>query len=190
MLTIPNLILGSQSPRRRQLLAELNLPFEVMVRPTDEIVPVGVTAEEAALAIAKEKILAFNELLETHTIITADTIVVLGEEVIGKPMDRVDAIQMISKLVGNKHTVMTAVCIAHHGEIHAFVEKTNVYFAHLSEEEIAYYVDTYQPYDKAGAYGVQEWLGMTTITHIEGDFYNVMGLPVSRLYAKLKQICQ
>lgn len=182
------IILGSQSPRRQELLGALGIPFDVIVRPTDEAILPNMSPLEAVAYIAENKGLAFLDKKETHIIITSDTIVVLNEEIIGKPVDEADAIRMLSLLSGNMHFVYTAVCILYQNQKVSFVEQTKVFFRELSPEEINYYVKTYKPFDKAGSYGVQEWLGMTAITKIEGDFYNVMGLPVSRVWRELKGI--
>lgn len=181
-------ILGSQSPRRQALLGSLGIQFDVIVRPTDEAILPNMSPLEAVTYIAENKAVAFLEEKESHIIITSDTIVVLNEEIIGKPTDEADAIRMLSLLSGNVHVVYTAVCILYQSKKISFVEQTKVFFRELSPEEISYYVKTYQPFDKAGSYGVQEWLGMTAITKIEGDFYNVMGLPVSRVYASLASL--
>ncbi|MBX7240944.1 MAG: Maf family protein [Bacteroidia bacterium] len=180
-------ILGSQSPRRQELLAALNIPFEIIVRPTDEHIPEGASPEEAVAYIARQKAAVFTDLKDSHLIITADTIVVLGEEIIGKPADEAEGIQILRKLSGQEHIVMTGVCILYQDKKIEFVEKTSVFFRELPDTEIIHYLRTYKPYDKAGAYGVQEWIGMTAITRMEGDFYNVMGLPVSRLYLTLNE---
>ncbi len=181
-------ILGSQSPRRKQLLTALDIPFEVIVRPTDEHIPDGYSPEDAVLYIAREKANAFLDMSMDYLIITADTIVVLEDEIIGKPIDEADGIRMLKKLSGKKHEVLTAVSILFQEKHIEFVEKTAVFFRELSDTEIIHYLRTYKPYDKAGAYGVQEWIGMTAITKIEGDFYNVMGLPISRLYLTLNEL--
>jgi septum formation protein len=182
------LILGSQSPRRSQLLAALGIPFEVIVRNTDESILPGMSPTEAVLHIAEQKAAVFQDKIQENIVITADTIVVLGDTIIGKPKDEADAVRMLKALSKNQHTVHTAVCILYKDKKISFVESTNVFFRELREAEIRHYIQTYQPYDKAGAYGVQEWIGMTAITHIQGDFYNVMGLPVSKLYLHLSNM--
>ncbi|MFN0201489.1 MAG: Maf family protein [Bacteroidia bacterium] len=184
--TVP-LILGSQSPRRKQLLAELRLPFEIIVRPTEETVAENLSPAEVVQQIATEKAAAFADLAAHSLIITADTIVVQGNTILGKPKDAEDAFAMLTALSGTLHEVMTAVCLYHQGKMTSFVETTKVFFRAFTPEEIRDYIATYQPFDKAGSYGVQEWAGMTGIHRLEGDFYNVMGLPVCRLYQALKE---
>lgn len=182
-------ILGSQSPRRHELLSALGVQFEIMIRPTEETIPEGASPEQAVLAIAQKKADAFEDIKEHYIVITADTIVVLGEKIIGKPTDEAEGVQVLSALSGKCHEVMTAVCIVHGATQISFVERTKVYFRNLSPTEIIFYLKNYEPYDKAGGYGVQDWLGMTAITRIEGDFYNVMGLPVSKVYQHLNAFC-
>lgn len=186
-------ILASQSPRRKQLLQWAEIPFEVMVSDTDESYPPGLKATEVAVHIAKNKALAIQHLLDEKkdagkTIIAADTIVVLNEEVIGKPKDREDAIAILKKLSGQKHEVTTGVVILSPGKETAFADTTTVEFHPLTEEQVAFYVDKYKPYDKAGAYAIQEWIGVIGIRSIQGDFYNVMGLPVSRVVQELEKL--
>lgn len=174
------IILASQSPRRRELLHLAEIPFEVIVADTDESYPEGLSFEETAIHIAKNKALAVKAKAgEEKIILAADTIVVCDEKIIGKPADREDAISILSKLSGNTHRVTTGVCILRAGEEILFADTTTVSFHKLSHEQIVYYVDKYKPYDKAGAYAIQEWIGAAGIKKIEGDFYNVMGLPVS-----------
>ena len=181
------IILASQSPRRKQLLEWAEIPFEVMVKETDETYPAGLSTEEIAVHIAKNKALAVQAIHGTaKPILAADTIVVLEEVVIGKPKDREDAIAILTSLSGKKHRVITGVVILNNsGEI-AFADTTEVEFHSLTEEQIIFYVDKYKPYDKAGAYAIQEWIGVIGIKSVKGDFYNVMGLPVSRVVAALE----
>jgi septum formation protein len=185
-------ILASQSPRRKQLLAWADLSFEVIVSEADETYPEEMGVEEVPVHIAKHKALAVQEKiakeLTAHQgkwIIAADTIVVLDNEIIGKPVDREDAIKILTKLSGKKHRVITGVCLIKDQESQSFSETTMVHFHTLTLEQITYYIDQYQPYDKAGAYGIQDWIGVVGIQGIEGDFYNVMGLPVSKLLSYL-----
>jgi septum formation protein len=185
-------ILASQSPRRKQLLEWADLSFEVIVSASDETYPQDMEVEEVPVHIAKHKALAVQEKIEKELtahqgkwIIAADTIVVLGNEIIGKPVDREDAIKILTKLSGKKHRVITGVYLMKGQEIHSFSETTMVHFHPLTEDQIDYYVDQYQPYDKAGAYGIQDWIGVVGIQGIDGDFYNVMGLPVSKLLTYL-----
>ena len=185
-------ILASQSPRRKQLLAWADLSFEVIVSEADETYPKEMAVEEVPVHIAKHKALAVQEKIEKELtahqgkwVIAADTIVVLDNEIIGKPVDREDAIKILTKLSGKKHRVITGVYLIKGEESQFFSETTMVHFHPLTVDQIAYYVDQYQPYDKAGAYGIQDWIGVVGIQGIEGDFYNVMGLPVSKLLTYL-----
>lgn len=176
------LILASQSPRRKQLLEWAEIPFRVEVIPTNESFPAEMEMETVPVHIARQKAMAVQEKLGTgHTVLAADTIVVLENEVIGKPTDRVEAIDTLRRLSGRTHRVITGVTIRRGEEEIAFAEITKVSFHPLSSEQIVYYVDKHQPYDKAGAYAIQEWIGVIGISGIEGDFYNVVGLPVSRV---------
>lgn len=184
------IILGSQSPRRKELLSSLDLDFEVVVREIDESIPIGLLAEDAAEYIAMEKVKAFAEpsFLE-HIVITADTVVVDGEgTALGKPKDVDEARMVLSGLSGKSHCVYTGVALAYRGEIKSFTSETIVRFRTLDREEIEYYLDKYKPYDKAGSYGIQEWIGRIGVDAIEGSFENVVGLPTSRLYEELKRI--
>ena len=186
-------ILASQSPRRKQLLEWAEIPFEIIVSDADESYPSGLMMDEVAIFIAKNKALAVLALLnkknnDNHIIIAADTIVVLNDEVIGKPTDREDAITILKKLSGQKHKVITGVVILSGEKEIAFADATEVEFHTLTEEKIEFYVDKYKPYDKAGAYAIQEWIGVIGIKSIKGDFYNVMGLPVSRLVQELQKL--
>jgi septum formation protein len=185
-------ILASQSPRRKQLLAWADLSFEVIVSEADETYPKEMAVEEVPVHIAKHKALAVQEKIEKELtahqgkwIIAADTIVVLENEIIGKPVDREDAIKILTQLSGKKHRVITGVYLIKGQESQSFSETTTVHFHPLTMDQIVYYVDQYQPYDKAGAYGIQDWIGVVGIQGIEGDFYNVMGLPVSKLLTYL-----
>jgi septum formation protein len=185
-------ILASQSPRRKQLLAWADLSFEVIVSEADETYPKEMAVEEVPVHIAKHKALAVQEKIDKELtahqgkwIIAADTIVVLENNIIGKPVDREDAIKILTQLSGKKHRVITGVYLIKGQESQFFSETTTVHFHPLSMDQIVYYVDQYQPYDKAGAYGIQDWIGVVGIQGIEGDFYNVMGLPVSKLLTYL-----
>jgi len=182
------LILASASPRRRKLLADADLDFEI-AEPyeVEENFPADMPAHEVPAYLAGLKSAAYpNELGPRDILITADTVVILDQKVIGKPADREDAVRMIGELSGKRHEVVTAVMIRIAERSEVFSAQSHVYFRELSLEEIEYYVDKYRPYDKAGAYGIQEWIGCTAIERIEGSFYNVMGLPVQMLYTRLK----
>lgn len=181
------IILASQSPRRKQLLEWAEVPFEIVVRETDERFPPGLTPDEVAIYIARNKAIAVQRSLNgQRTIVAADTIVVLGDNIIGKPVHREDAVSILLALSAEKHRVITGVVIRKGDEEVAFADTTDVEFHNLSVSEIEFYVDKYKPYDKAGAYAIQEWIGVVGIKSINGDFYNVMGLPVSRVVKELK----
>ena len=177
-------VLASQSPRRKQLLEWAEVDFEIIVEPTEETYPAELSPEEIAIHIAQQKMAAVRSKTD-RTIIAADTIVVLGIEIIGKPKDREDAITILQKLSGQHHKVITGVVINGKGMETKFADVTDVEFHPLTKEQVSFYVDKYQPYDKAGAYAIQEWIGVVGIKRINGDFYNVMGLPVSRVVQAL-----
>ncbi len=181
------IVLASGSPRRKMLLEWAEIPFEVIVSDVDESFPIGTHPADAALLIAKNKNSAVYNQLNTSSpdservIISADTIVVLGDEIIGKPNDHDHAIETLRKLSGQKHAVMTAVVMKCSSKEISFVDTTYVTFNDLTEDQITHYVTTYKPFDKAGSYAIQEWIGVVGIKSIDGDFYNVMGLPISRV---------
>ena len=182
------IILASQSPRRKQLLEWAEVHFEIIVKETDESYPDDLSVEEIAVHIARNKALAVQQSNTISIpILAADTIVVLNNRVIGKPKDRTDAINILTDLSGQKHQVITGVVIRHNNKEVAFADKTEVKFHALTKEQIEFYIDKYKPYDKAGAYAIQEWIGVIGIQSINGDFYNVMGLPVSRVIKALKE---
>ncbi len=209
-----HIILGSASPRRKELLAELDLTFEVDARTNfEERIPEGLSCEEIPRYLAEGKSRGFHRPLEPdELLITADTLVFLGTEALGKPRDREDAVRMLRELSGKAHTVTTGVCIrtgsplspdspgcpdfsglsgapglSGSPSMESFTDTSLVHFAELTDADIAYYVDRYKPYDKAGAYGIQEWIGAAAITRIEGSYYNVMGLPTAPLWSHLKK---
>lgn len=181
------IVLASASPRRQDLLAHLGLEFKVEVRPVIEEYPSSLRGEEIALYLSELKANAFEQdfFKEGNLLITADTVVCLGEKVLGKPTNRDAAVSTLSELSGKKHCVITAVSIRSLDKQSNFSVSTDVYFKSLRQDEIMHYVDFFKPYDKAGAYGIQEWIGYIGIEKINGSFYNVMGLPVSRLYEEL-----
>ena len=186
--TSKKMILASQSPRRKQLLEWAEIPFEIIIQSTDESYPNNLSVEEIAIHIARNKALAVLQVTQANIpVLAADTIVVLNNEVIGKPVNRADAIDILNKLSGQQHTVITGVVIRHGEKEIAFADATEVEFHQLTLEQIEFYVDKYQPYDKAGAYAIQEWIGVVGIKSVKGDFYNVMGLPVSRVVQALLQ---
>lgn len=186
-MIMAGVVLASQSPRRKQLLEWAEVDFEIIVEPTEETYPEGLTPEEVAIHIARQKAAAVRNRTD-KIIVAADTIVVLGEEIIGKPKDRDDAIAILEKLSGAHHKVITGVVIDSRGNEVAFADVTDVEFHPLTTKELSFYVDKYKPYDKAGAYAIQEWIGVVGIKRINGDFYNVMGLPVSRVVQALNPL--
>lgn len=184
------LLLASKSPRRRQLLGEMGYPIEFISLDVDEHVPAGTPVADTAELLARRKAEACpKERIGDETIlVAADTIVALDNHVLGKPADRNQALAMLRSLSGKRHAVYTGVCLRTSDKTISFTEKTDVFFRPLSEGELAYYVDNYRPYDKAGAYGIQEWIGMVGISRIKGCYYNVMGLPVAKVYEHLRQL--
>lgn len=187
------IILASQSPRRKQLLEWAGVPFEIIVKTTDENYPSELNVEEVPIHIARQKAIEVKKYLneknhifyDDKPILAADTVVVLDSRIIGKPQNREDAVSILTSLSGKTHRVITGVVIMHEKGETAFSDITSVEFHPLTQKQIEFYVDKYQPYDKAGAYAIQEWIGVTGIKSINGDFYNVVGLPVSRVVQAL-----
>jgi septum formation protein len=185
------IVLASQSPRRKQLLEWAEVDFDIMIRETDETWPEGLPVEEIPVYISRQKALAvrstdlFKRYEGNIPVLAADTIVVLDNQVLGKPVDREHAIEMLKALSGRKHKVVTGVVIISDEKEITFSDVTEVDFHPIAEEDLIYYVDTYEPFDKAGAYAIQEWIGVIGIRSVVGDFYNVMGLPVSRVVQAL-----
>jgi septum formation protein len=183
------LILASGSPRRRQLLTDLGLAYEIRLREVDESFPAHLRRAEIAEYLARHKAEAYRtDLGADEVLLTADTIVCLGDDVLNKPADAAEARQMLARLQGRAHQVYTGVCVlpGDGREPVVFADETTVHFRSLSEEEIAYYVANYHPLDKAGAYGAQDWLGLVGIDRLEGSYFNVMGLPTHRVWAALQ----
>ena len=182
-----HIILASNSPRRRELLSGLGIDFEVKVLPDiQENYPASLPVKDIAQYIAKEKADAYrSELSTSDLVITADTVVIVDDEVMGKPADASDAFRMLRKLSGRKHQVITGVCLLTTTSQRLFSVVTDVAFKELSDNEIQYYISHYRPFDKAGAYGIQEWIGYIGVTGIEGSYFNVMGFPVQRVYREL-----
>jgi len=182
------IILASRSPRRQDLLKELGLNFEVEVREWDESFPSHLKAEEIALFVADSKAETFRPGIEEHkVVITADTIVWCNNKVLDKPSDKEDARRILKEISGNTHEVITGVCLLSKTKKHSFYSSTKVTFTEISDEEIEYYISNFRPYDKAGAYGIQEWIGLAACSHIDGSYFNVMGLPVEQVYHELKR---
>ena len=182
-------ILASGSPRRQQLLRELRVPFTVRLISVEESYPSEMAPEQVASYLSKKKGQAYQaQMAEDELIITADTTVVVGSVLLNKPADAAEARWMLAQLSGTVHQVITAVSLTSRASIETFSETTQVFFRSLSEKEIDYYVEHFQPLDKAGGYAIQEWIGMIGIEKIEGSYFNVVGLPVDKLYQKLKDI--
>lgn len=183
-----NFILASKSPRRQELLKSLGIDFQVKTKDVDESYPLELSADQIPGYLAEKKAKAFaNELNNNDLLITADTIVVLNGKVLEKPEDYDHAYEMLSALSGKMHEVITGVCLSSTKKSVVFSSLTNVQFKQLSNTEIDYYITNYKPFDKAGAYGIQEWIGSIGISHIEGSFYNVMGLPLQKLYEEIQK---
>ena len=184
-----HIILGSQSPRRRELMAGLDIPFSCVTIDADESYPADLKAGDIPMYISRAKARAYlDELQDNDLLITSDTIVWLHDEMLGKPQDETEAKAMLARLSGQTHEVYTAVCFADkNGELETWVDCTKVTFNTLSEEDIDYYVSKYRPLDKAGAYGVQEWIGYVGVTRMEGSYFNVMGFPICHVYERLKK---
>lgn len=182
------IILGSKSPRRQELLRGLGIEFEVRVMDTDESYPDSISAHEVPEYIARLKADAFTDLAPSDTLITADTVVIADGKIFGKPHSREEAFAMLRLLQNRSHQVITGVCIRHRKKTISFSDETIVHFSALSDEEIYHYIDVYRPYDKAGAYGIQEWIGYVAAESIEGSYFNVMGFPIHKVYKALKEL--
>ena len=189
-MTNKKIILASNSPRRKELLAGLGLPFEVHVmKDIDESYPSDLPVADVALYIAGKKANAYRATLSSdELVITADTVVIVGDEILGKPVDEADAERMLRLISGRTHQVTTGVCMLTTTSQRRFAVTTDVTFKELSDDEIHYYITHYKPYDKAGAYGIQEWIGYVGVTCRHGSYYNVMGLPVQRIYEALREL--
>jgi septum formation protein len=182
-----DLVLASGSPRRKQLLEEMGISFRIETRPVNEIIPKDKTPEEIAVYLSRLKAAAFEKsyFSSNRIIITADTIVALDKQILGKPSGHKEAIKMLQQLSGKSHEVITGVTIQSSSKETSFFVSTRVYFKSLSPDEIEFYIDEFKPFDKAGAYGIQEWIGHAAIEKIEGSYFNVVGLPTHRLYEEL-----
>lgn len=184
----PLLILASGSPRRQHLLKEAGFDFFLDVRPSDESIPQGLKPELVPEFLALKKASHFhNAELRNQVVLTADTVVILDGKILNKPANKYEAYQMLRSLSGKSHTVVTGVCLKDHDREHTFSDKTEVHFRMLSDSEINQYIEKYEPYDKAGAYGAQEFMGMIAIDKLEGSYFNVMGLPIHKVYTELEQ---
>lgn len=185
--TLP-IILASKSPRRQELLKMMDLDFKVVLKEVDESYPGGLEPAQVAVYIADKKARAFMEQENDSIVITADTIVAYNNEILGKPEDAEHALEMLTKLSGSKHQVFTGVSLTYREEILSFFDLTEVYFKPLTSEQIEYYIESYKPFDKAGSYGIQDWIGLVAVERIEGSYTNVMGLPTEKLYQALLAI--
>lgn len=185
-----HIILASNSPRRKDLLRGLDIAFDVRVQPDiAETYPEGAAPADVAGYISREKANAYKDTITEHElIITADTVVIVGNKILGKPANNDEAKEMLRKISGRKHQVVTGVCLTTTEKQHCFSVSTDVTFKNLTEKEIEYYVETYSPLDKAGAYGIQEWIGYVGVTALEGSYFNVMGLPVQRIWEELNNL--
>jgi len=186
----PPLILASNSPRRQQLLKDAGYLFDIQISNVEEIYSPTLPLKEVPVYLSQLKAKPLENIFENHVIIAADTVVILENQLIGKPKNLQDAIQMLKLLSDKKHTVISGVTFCYRKHYHSFSEKTDVYFKQLTDNEINQYVETAKPLDKAGAYGIQEWIGLIGVERIEGDFYNVMGLPVCKLRKELDWFLQ
>lgn len=188
LLSAYTVILASRSPRRHELLHGMDVDYKVITKETDESFPENLKGHEIALYLCKRKAEAFapHELPDNYLLITADTIVLAADTVLNKAESREEAIQMLLLLSGRKHLVITGVCLRKAGEQTSFYDTSEVHFGPLSRAEIEWYVDRYKPYDKAGSYGIQEWIGYVGIESVTGSYFNVMGLPTFKLYHELK----
>ena len=183
-------VLASNSPRRKELLAGLGLDFHVrVIDGIDESYPASLPACDVAQFIAQKKAQAYRATMAPdELIITADTVVIVGDDILGKPKDEADAVRMLREISGRTHQVTTGVCLTTATRQRSFSVTTDVTFKQLTDDEIHHYVTTYRPFDKAGAYGIQEWIGYIGVTGLNGSYYNVMGLPVQRIYTELQQL--
>jgi len=182
-----SIILASQSPRRKELLSLLDLEFTVEVKSIDEIFPKDLKTSKVAEYLAELKASAFTNIKDDQVIITADTVVILNDTILGKPKDKAEATEMLHRLSNRSHEVITGVCLKSAQKTSTFSSSTKVYFKDLTDAEIDYYIENYKPYDKAGSYGIQEWIGAIGITKIEGSYFNVVGLPIQELNEQLKK---
>jgi septum formation protein len=184
----PKIILASKSPRRQELLRQMDVDFSVVLKEVDESYPEHLLPEEVAVYIAKKKAEAYDDHITDEAVLTADTIVCIDGLILGKPENSAHAIEMLQRLSGRVHKVITGVCILYKQEYNLFHDVSQVFFRKLTNEEIINYVEKYQPMDKAGSYGIQEWVGITAIQRIEGSYTNVVGLPTEKVYQQLLRL--
>jgi septum formation protein len=182
------IILASKSPRRQELIKGLELPFEVHTYEVDETFPATLKAQDIVLFLAEKKAKAYTSIIKKNEILlTADTIVWINDHVLNKPVNEAEAYNMLKEICGTTHEVFTGVCLRSEDKTHTFFERSEVTCKDISDADIWHYIKTYKPFDKAGSYGIQDWFGYTAVQKINGCFYNVMGLPVSKLYEELKK---
>jgi septum formation protein len=186
----PPIILASKSPRRQELLKLMGFDFQVVLREVDESYPPGLSPSEIAVYISEKKAKAFDMLIDNEIVITADTIVSLDGKIMGKPENEDHAFMMLSELSGKRHDVITGVSLLKNHKVSSFYELTEVFFKEISAKQIRYYINTCQPMDKAGAYGIQEWIGLVAVDRINGSYSNVVGLPTHRLYSELCKLSE
>jgi len=187
-MNFPPIILASKSPRRQELLRLMDLEFRVVLKEVDESYPDYLTPEEVAVYIAEKKAQAFDETITDEIVLTADTIVCIDNQIVGKPNDAAHAVEMLQLLSGRMHQVITGVCLFYKRQYHTFYDVSEVFFGELTDDEIIAYVNKYQPMDKAGSYGIQERIGLIGIERINGSYTNVVGLPTEMLYRELLKL--
>ncbi|WDF57077.1 Maf family nucleotide pyrophosphatase [Mucilaginibacter sp. KACC 22063] len=185
---LPKIILASKSPRRQELLRLLDVDFEIVLKEVDESYPDDLSPEEVAVYIAEKKAKAYDDTIGNEIVLTADTIVCIDDKILGKPESAEHAVEMLQMLSGRVHRVVTGVCILYKSQYNKFFDVSEVFFRKLTDEEIKTYVKLYKPFDKAGAYGIQEWIGLTGIEKISGSYTNVVGLPTEKLYQQLVRL--
>ena len=188
MTTIPKIILASKSPRRQELLRLMDIDFRIVLKDVDESYPDNLNPIEIAVYIAEKKAKAFDESVDDEIVLTADTIVDVDGQILGKPENKEHAFEMLKMLSGKVHRVVTGVCLLYKHKYNLFHDISEVFFRTLTDDEIRFYVDKYEPLDKAGAYGIQEWIGLIGIDRINGSYTNVVGLPTEKLYQQLKRL--
>jgi septum formation protein len=186
--TIPKIILASKSPRRQELLRLMDIEFRIVLKDVDESYPDDLKPEEIAVYIAEKKAKAFDETVTDEIVLTADTIVCIDNKILGKPDNAAHAVEMLKLLSGRMHRVITGVCLLYKHQYHSFYDVSEVYFGKLTDDEITSYVNKYQPFDKAGSYGIQERIGLIGIERINGSYTNVVGLPTEKLYRELQKL--
>jgi len=186
-LQLPTIVLASKSPRRRDLLTAAGIPFDLLELDVDESYPAEMPVDDVAEYLARKKAGEAIKLAPEEIILTADSVVIQNSKIYEKPVDREDAIRIISQLAGNTHYVITGVCLISKDKTISFSDRSDVWMAPMAVDEITFYIDNFQPFDKAGAYGVQDWIGVTKVQRIEGSYHTIMGLPVHEVYRRLRE---